>query len=191
MDKQNDIKKPGFFDYLKPFGLLTLSYVFLFSLPYELTTKGWIVFGISAFLFCLGYFELIQTIPKPKSTTGAMVRKLVMVTIAVAMFAFGLYYVFTDNGREKSMAVAVLLLIEFIVICGFGSSDKGDDLLSPKMLKFFNLALIAVMAIAGIWFFAQEIIGEAEGSSGRVEVATILLIAAVALWCSRQDSNDC
>ena len=189
MDKQNDIKMTGFFDYLKPLGLLTLSYVLLFYLPYELTIKGWIVFGVSVFLFCLGYFGLIQTIPEPKSAAGTMVRKVIMTTLAVAMFAFGLYYVYMDNGSEKSVAIAILLLIECIVMWGFGSSDKGGDLLSPEMIKYFYPALMAVMILAGIWFFAQEIIDESEGSSGRVEVATILWVAAGTLWYSCYDSN--
>jgi hypothetical protein len=190
MDKQNDIKKPGFFDYLMPLGLLTLSYVLLCYLPCELTIKGWIVFGVSAFLFCLGYFGLIQIIPEPKSATGAVVRKLIMTTLAVAMFAFGLYYVYRDHGSEKSVVIAILLLIQCVVMCGFGSSDKCDELLSPKLMKFLNYVLMAAMIVAGIWFFAQEIIDEAGGSSGRVEVAAILWGAAGTLWYSRHGSDE-
>lgn len=189
MDKHNNVKEQGIIDYLIPGGLLALSYIILFYLPYELTMKGWIVFGVSAFLFCLGYFGLLQTVPAPKSVTDAMERKLIMTTLAIVIFAFGLYYVYADNGSEKSMAIAVLFLIECIVMCGFGSGDKGDDLLSPKMLKSLNHVLIAVMIIAGIWFFAQEIIGEAEGSKGYVEVATMLWVGAGALWYSRHDSG--
>ena len=51
MDKQNNIKTPGFWDCLMPGGALLLSYMLLFYLPEEFGWKGWLIIGISAFLF--------------------------------------------------------------------------------------------------------------------------------------------
>ena len=53
--------------------------------------------------------------------------------------------------------------------------------------------IIIGMAAAGIWFFVQEIISEAQESYGRIEVATLLWIAAAAWWQSMpvvEDSKD-
>lgn len=190
MNKLNNTENPGFWDYMIPGGLLLISYIFIYSLPQELTLKGWIVFGLSVFLFCVGYFGFLTTLPEPKTLTGAIIRRLVLVTVAILMFLIGLYYVYIDNGSEKSLAIAVLFLIEGIVMSGFGDNNNSGILLQNKLMNYVYLALIAGMAIAGCWFFYLECFSEAVDSKGRVEVATMLWIAAGALWKSRNSFMD-
>ena len=74
-----------------------------------------------------------------------------------------------------------MLLIESMVMCGaVSSSDTGTGQL-PRALFW---VLIVGMAVAGVWFFVQEITAETQDSYGRVEVATMLWIAAGAWWYS-------
>ena len=190
MNRINNTKDPGFWDYMIPGGLLFLSYMVLFYLPQELTLKGWIVFGISVFLFCVGYFGVLQTLPEPESPTQAIVRQIIRITVGVAMFIGGVYYIYIDSGSDKSMAVAVLLLIEAIVMCGFGSESKGVSPLRSQIMKHVYMVLIVVMAMAGCWFFYQELVSDAADGKGRVETATILWVAAGALWHSRRDLTE-
>lgn len=94
---------------------------------------------------------------------------------------FGLHYVYIDNGSIKSLAAVTLLLIESMVMCGaVSSSDTGTGQL-PRALFW---VLIVGMAVAGVCFFVQEITAETQDSYGRVEVATMLWIAAGAWWYS-------
>lgn len=187
MSNQNDTKNPDFWDYMIPGGLLLVSYMLIFYLPQELTLKGWIAFGLSVFLFCIGYFGFLDTLPEPGTPTGALIKKLVLVTVATAMFCVGIYYVYMDNGSEKSLAIATLFLIESLVMCGIGSGGNCTGLPQQKLLRNFCIALAAGMAIAGCWFFYREIISETAESRGRIEAATMLWISAAALWYSRED----
>ena len=111
MDKQNNIKTPGFWDCLMPGGALLLSYMLLFYLPEEFGWKGWLIIGISAFLFCIGYYGLLSSLPEPETPAGALARRLALVTSGVAIFLGGIYYVYSSDGSEKSIAIATLALI--------------------------------------------------------------------------------
>ena len=74
-----------------------------------------------------------------------------------------------------------MLLIESMVMCGAVSSSNTGTGQLPRALFW---VLIVGMAVAGVWFFVQEITAETQDGYGRVEVATMLWIAAGAWWYS-------
>lgn len=181
MDQQIDKKERDIWEYIIPGGLLFLSYVLLYYLPQAESWKFWVVFVISVFVFCVGYFRLLESLPKATSKTGSAIKTLIPMILGMGMFIFGLHYVYIDNGSIKSLAAVTLLLIESMVICGaVNSSDTGTGQL-PRALFW---VLIVGMAVAGLWFFVQEITAETQDGYGRVEVATMLWIAAGAWWYS-------
>lgn len=186
MDKQNNIKTPGFWDCLMPGGALLLSYMLLYYLPEEFEWKGWVIIGISAFLFCIGYFGLISSLSEPGTPAGALARRLVLVTSGVAIFAGGIYYVYSSDGSEKSIAIATLALIEGLVICGLGGSEDSNDAPQNSILRKYYLLIIAGLAAAGCWFCYQEFVSEAAESRGYIEAATMLWITAGTLWVSKR-----
>ena len=187
MDQQIDKKERDIWEYIIPGGLLFLSYVLLYYLPHDESWKFWVVFVISVFLFCVGYFRLLESFPKATSQTGSAIRTLILMILGMGMFFFGLHFVYIDNGSIKILAAVTLLLIESLVICGaVSSSDTGNGQL-PRALFW---VLIVGMAAAGLWFFIQEITGETQDSYGRVEVATMLWIAAGTWWYSMPVAVD-
>ena len=164
MDQQIDKKERDIWEYIIPGGLLFLSYVLLYYLPQAESWKFWVVFVISVFVFCVGYFRLLESLPKATSQTGSAIKTLIPMILGMGMFIFGLHYVYIDNGSIKSLAAVTLLLIESMVMCGaVSSSDTGTGQL-PRALFW---VLIVGMAVAGIWFFVQEITAETQDSYGR------------------------
>ena len=186
MDKQNNIKTPGFWDCLIPGGTLLLSYMLLFYLPEEFGWKGWLIIGISAFLFCIGYYGLLKSLPEPEAPSGALARRLALVTFGVAIFLGGIYYVYSSDGSEKSIAIATLALIEGLVICGLSGSEDNNNPSQNSILRKYYLLLIVGLAAAGCWFCYWEFVSEAAESRGYIEAATMLWITAGTLWVSRK-----
>ena len=185
MNKQTNKENSSFWDYMIPGGLLFLSYMLMYYLPQEMDLKAWVLFGISVFLFCIGYFRLLQALPESKTTTEAIARKLIILIIAISVFFAGLYYIYVDNGSEKSIVIATVFLIEGLAMSSFGDDGNERSLLSNDIMKRVYLALIAALAIAGVWFCYQDIIAETASGKGRVETATMLWIAAGVLWYTR------
>jgi hypothetical protein len=72
-------------------------------------------------------------------------------------------------------------------MCGAVSSGDTQTSQLPRALFW---VIIVGMAVAGLWFFVQEITGETQDSYGRVEVATMLWIAAGAWWYSMPVALD-
>ena len=169
-----------------PGGTLLLSYMLLFCLPEEFGWKGWLIIGISAFLFCIGYYGLLGSLPEPGTPAGALARRLALVTFGVALFAGGIYYVYSSDGSEKSIAIATLTLIESLVICGLGGSEDSNDAPQNSILRKYYLLLIIGLAAAGCWFCYREFVSEAAESRGYIEAATMLWITAGTLWVSRR-----
>ena len=187
MDKDSNKNELGYWDYFLPGGMLFLSYLLLYYLPQDESWKFWIVFGLSVVVFCVGYFGFLGTLPEPKTQTGSVIRNVILTVLGVGMFLFGLYYVYIDNGSSRSLAAATLFLIESMVMCGAVSSGNQG---TGKMQGVLFKVLIVGMTVAGIWFFVQEIISETETGYGRVEVATMLWIAAAAWWYSLPGSGE-
>lgn len=187
MDQQNNKANLVIWDYLIPGGLLFLSYWMLFFLPQHESWKFWIAFAVSVFMFCVGYFRLLEMMPETTTQTGSAIRSLILMLLGMGMFLFSLRYVYIDNGSMKSLAAATLLMIESMVICGAVSS--GDTQTSQLPRAFFWVIVVG-MAAAGLWFFVQEIISETQDSYGRVEVATMLWIAAGSWWYSMPVAVD-
>lgn len=186
MDQRNN-NNLDIWEYLIPGGLLFLSYWILYFLPERESWKFWTAFAVSVFLFCVGYFVLLESLPKAKSKTGSVIRNLILMFFGMGMFFAGLYYVYIDNGGLRSIAAATLLLIESMVMCGAVSSNTLEAGQLPRSLFW---VIIIGMAAAGIWFFVQEITSETQESYGRIEVATMLWIAAAAWWYSMPTAVD-
>ena len=106
MDQQIDKKERDIWEYIIPGGLLFLSYVLLYYLPQAESWKFWVVFVISVFVFCVGYFRLLESLPKATSQTGSAIKTLIPMILGMGMFIFGLHYVYIDNGSIKSLAKA-------------------------------------------------------------------------------------
>ena len=52
-----------------------------------------------------------------KILQSSVFRAICAIAIGVLLFLFSLYYVYTERGSEKSLAVAILSMIESMVMC--------------------------------------------------------------------------
>jgi|GEM_PF-2071840 len=182
MNKKEDNNNENIMsDILLSGGILTLSYSILYYFPDELSFKFWICLGVSAFLFCIGFFWLVASIPEPKGKAGAMLFKVVFVIGALGPFLLSVLYVYYDNGSDRSLGIATLMLIESIVVFGVSQNYNEACQISAEQEKLFIRVFAVIMIIIGGKLFWQEIMGEPDGN-GRIETATMLFISAATLY---------
>lgn len=183
VEEQNSKKEVGSWNLLIPGGLLVVSYLLLYYLPQDTTWRFWMLFIVSVFMFCIGFFWFLGELPAPKTKSGKVLLQVLLLVVAAGMFVFGLYRVYVDNGSYPSLAVCTLLLIEALVVITSGVSDKAG--MSPDDIKKRNIYLRAIvlsMVVIGVWFFWKEIASDTTDNVGRIEVATMLWVAAPAIY---------
>ena len=183
MDVQNSKNVVAFWNLMIPGGLLFVSYLLLYYLPEDTTWHFWAVFIMSVFLFCVGYFRLMEALPEPKNKRSTVLLHRIMSVVAAVMFLFGLYYVYTAIGIYRSLAVCVLFLIEgLVVFLDNTPGEEGMSLSDMKKRNMFVWAIVALMSVIGIWLFCKEIVSDTADNVGRIETATMLWIAAIAIY---------
>ena len=77
---------------------LLVSFGILHLLPQDTNVIFYLLFGISVFLFCIGFFRLLSTFDEPESPEGARLIGLIFMVIGAAVNACGLYSVYTGQG---------------------------------------------------------------------------------------------
>ena len=95
---------------------LITSYGILFLLPQKIDVFFYLIFGISAFLFCIGFFRLGFTFHAPAGANGILIAGLFYVIIGALINAAALYEICRDQGSGRSITIATLLLIEALVL---------------------------------------------------------------------------
>ena len=68
---------------------LIASVVFLYLLPYRISILFYLLFGCSAFLFCIGFFRLVATIDEPSLPETAYLTGLTFMVGGMAVNACG------------------------------------------------------------------------------------------------------
>ena len=89
---------------------------------------------------------------------------------------YGFNYVSLADRSERSMAAAVLLMIEAPVI--FSQTD--DRITDAPLARRLMLLLAVAAAGLGVWLFFQYVLRE--NGRGQVETATLLWIGSVLLF---------
>jgi hypothetical protein len=182
-NKHNNKNDVDSWNLLMPGGLLVVSYLLLYYLPQDTTLRFWMIFIVSVFMFCIGFFWFLAELPVPESKSGKGLLQGLLYAVAAGMFVFGLYRVYVDNGSYPSLAVCTLLLIEALVVITSGVSDKvGMNPVEIEKRNRYLWAIVAAMAVIGFWFFWKEISSDTTDNVGRIEVATMLWIAAAAIY---------
>ena len=156
--------------------LLLGSNWILFALPRELTILSWVSFAAAVLLFCLGFFPLMSDLPGGDGGLAVTARNAALLSLSAALPALGLYRVYIDGGSERSMAAAVLLMIEAPVI--FSQTD--DRITDAPLARRLMLLLAVAAAGLGVWLFFQYVLRE--NGRGQVETATLLWIGSVLLF---------
>lgn len=166
--------------------ILLLSYLVLFWMPSVSESVGYILLGISAFLFCIGYFRLMAVLPVPASQRMAIVWEKTAAFWGFMIILFSGWLVFCNGGSVGSIITGTLLLIESLVMIdhSFTSTEEengGGDLAAREKhnrQQGFFLHFAAVMMVGfAVWLAIHN---HWNGSS--VAVFTLMIIAALAVW---------
>ena len=123
---------------------LAASFGILFLLPHKIDFFFYLIFGISAFLFCVGFFRLGFTIKVPAVSGWTLFTGIFFAVSGVIINIVGLYEIWRDHGSGRSITIATLLLIEallFFAIAGGSAKTLGAKRMAgrPFRDRFCNL----------------------------------------------------
>ena len=155
---------------------LVASFGILHLLPQNTDVVFYLLFGISVFLFCIGFFRLLATFSEPTSPEGARLVGLIFMVAGAAVNTCGLYCVYSGNGTGRSIAIATLMLIEALVFYGMA----GGLVETPEIKRMISIGyrIVAILLIAaGLYFVIRD-----HFSTRMVILGTMLLIEAICLW---------
>ena len=162
---------------------LAASFGILFLLPHKIDFFFYLIFGISAFLFCVGFFRLGFTIKVPAVSGWTLFTGIFFALSGVIINIVGLYEIWRDHGSGRSITIATLLLIEALLF--FAIAGSSAKTLGAKRMAAILLRIVAVLAgLFGIAFAIWK--GLREFS---VLIGTMLLIEAICLWKMGSGSN--
>lgn len=164
-------------------GCLVLSYVLLFLLPQKTGILFFLLFGISAFLFCVGFFRLGFVVDIPKTRKADILSAAGFALAGAAGNILGIMRIAAENGSGRSIMIASMLLIQAGLFYGIAGSRAE----SPRAAWIISLLLRAaavVCAAAGIIYMIKK-----DLTDGAVAVCGMLLIEAVYLWVMGSGNN--
>lgn len=155
---------------------LAASYGILFFLPGETTFLLYLLFGISAFLFCVGFFRLGFLFRKPSTQKGALLSRILFVLCGICLNAAGIWAIVHGEGSGRSIMIAVILLIEAILFYSIAGS-KCETLSSKWRASVLFRAAAVLLGIGSI--AAVVLCGFSEVS---VITGSFLIIELLCLW---------
>ena len=115
---------------------LAASYVILFLLPQKVDFVFYLIFGASAFLFCIGFFRLGLSFDAPADSKGELfagVFSAVFRAAAVFLVIFGIAFAVWKHLSIPSAAIAVMFLIESICLWRMGGGSHSFNTLTSEI----------------------------------------------------------
>ena len=155
---------------------LAASNGILFLLPYKIDFIFYLLFGISAFLFCIGFFRMGFLIKIPAESKGMLLTGLVFTVLGTMVNMIGLYVIYQDNGSGRSITIATLFVIEALLFFSIAGSraEKPKTQWKISMVLRISAVLMVILVVAFI------IINHLSMTS--VILGTMLVIEAICLW---------
>ena len=155
---------------------LIASLALLYLLPHRINILFYLLFGISAFLFCIGFFRLIATIDEPSLPETAYLTGVTFVVGGMAVNACGIYGVYSGQGSGRSIMIATVTLIEALVLYSMAGGLIKSSVVKRVVTIIFRIAAVLLIAL-GVGLMIKE-----QFSERTVILGTMLLIEAVCLW---------
>ena len=101
---------------------LLASYALIFMLPQRMRILFWIIFGISAFLFCIGFFRMGAVIDRCKSKKVKRLSGILLIASGIVLNCSGVFTIWKNQSIERGICIATLLLIEAIIMYSAAAS---------------------------------------------------------------------
>ena len=162
---------------------LAASYGLLFLLPQKVNILFWILFGLAAFLFCIGFFRIGFMLGSAKSKKAIAISGGVLVLCGIILNSTGIIAIWKTNGSERSIAAAILLLIEAIVMYSVTASHTEVPRSQWIMSLVFRVAAVLLIIGAVICMIADSFSGTA------IAAGVLLLIEGIVFWAMGSGNN--
>ena len=107
--------------------LLLVSYGMFPFIPHDESIWGYIICGISAFCFIVGFVWVGNFFSNPSSKIGATLTSIFLALLAIGMVAFGSYYMISDKFGFRGVIFFTLLLIEAVFMFMFSRGSVYNE----------------------------------------------------------------
>ena len=162
---------------------LAASYGLLFLAPDNMNILFWVLFALSAFLFCIGFFRLGFIIDPPKTKNGMLISGSLLVLVGIFLNIVGISKIYASHGSESSISVAVLLLIEAIVMYSITASHADAPRSQWIMSLIFRAAAVLLVIGAIAYMFIASF------SDTAIALGVMLLVEGVVFWAIGGGNN--
>lgn len=178
------LKKPqNTVEIIVDFLCLAASYMLLFLLPQKVNILFWAVFALAAFLFCIGFFRMGFLLDSIKSKKSIVVSGSLLVLCGIILNSAGMIAIWKTQGSVRSVAAAILLLIEAIVMYSITASQTDTPRSQWIMSLIFRVAavLLIIGAVTGMI---------ADSFSGTAIAAGLLLLIEGIVFLAMGSGNN-
>ncbi len=183
MEKNEAKKKPDIKELLIDSGCLVLSYVMLFLLPEKTGILFYLLIGVSASLFCVGFFRLGFLVDIPKSRKSEILAAAGFLVYGAAANGLGLFRLTAEQGSGRSIAVATVLIIQAVMLYAMAGS-KAEAPRTVWVMSLLFRAAAVLCAVTGVVYIICK-----DFSEGAIAVCGMLLIEGVVLWAMGKGNN--
>lgn len=183
MDTNEEKKGLDIKELLMDSGCLVLSYVLLFLLPQNVNILFYLLLGVSAFLFCIGFFRLGFIIDIPKNRKNDILTSAGFAALGAAANGIGLFRIIAEHGSGRSICIAAVLLIQAVLLYAMAGSKAEAPRTVWVMTLLFRAAAVICAAAGVIYLFCKDF------SEGAIAVCGMLLIESVVLWAMGKGNN--
>lgn len=158
---------------------LLASYGLIFMLPQRMRILFWIIFGISAFLFCIGFFRMGTVTDRCKAKKVKRFSGILLIASGIVLNCSGVFVIWKSQSIERGICIATLLLIEAIVMYSAAASRADTMRLQWIISLIFRIAAVP-MAIGGIAAIVHSIISFFSGAN--IAIGVFMLIESIVFW---------
>ena len=162
---------------------LAASYGLLFLLPQKVNILFWILFGLAAFLFCIGFFRIGFMLDSAKSKKAIAISGCLLVLFGIILNSAGIIAIWKTQGSERSVAAAILLLIEAIVMYSITASHAEAPHSQWIMSLVFRVAAVLLIIGAVICMIVDSFSGTA------IAAGLLLLVEGIVFWAMGSGNN--
>lgn len=178
------LKKPqNTVEIIVDFLCLAASYVLLFLLPQKVNILFWAVFALAAFLFCIGFFRMGFLLDSIKSKKSIVVSGSLLVLCGIILNSAGIIAIWKTQGSDRSVAAAILLLIEAIVMYSITASQTDTPRSQWIMSLIFRVAAVLLIIGAVTGMIAASF------SDTSIAAGLLLLIEGIVFWAMGNGNN--
>lgn len=155
---------------------LLASYGLIFMLPKKMNILFWIIFGISAFLFCVGFFRMGAVINRCKAKGVKRCSDILLIASGIVLNCSGVLAIWKAKGIERGICIATLLLIEVIIMYS-ASASRAVTLRFQWIISLIFRITAVPMVIGGIAAIVYWIMTSVFGTN--IAIGVFLLVEGI------------